>query len=159
MPQERRYGAGTGIGAPGARPTPHIEAVTPSFSSHYLLIACFRPRGRCGYVRKLLILRLLSFHFSIDIRKPIAYIGVMEATMSKWALVMHDGRDEMAGRVLSLHKSQEAAEAADAKLQRATRRVNGATSWCQTRICRPAKRVTPGYWLHRSEILGYAEPR
>jgi hypothetical protein len=59
----------------------------------------------------------------------------------------------MAGKVLSIHRSREAAEAADAKLQRMTRRANGPTSWCQTRIVRPSKRVSVGYWLHRSETI------
>lgn len=73
--------------------------------------------------------------------------------MTMYALVKTDGREEMAGMVLSLHRSLEAAEAADAKLQRATRKANGADTWCPTRIVTPGKRVPVGYWLHRSEAV------
>ncbi|HET8646953.1 MAG TPA: hypothetical protein VFO85_15770, partial [Vicinamibacteria bacterium] len=74
-------------------------------------------------------------------------------TRTMYALVMHDGRPEMAGRVLSWHRSEDAARRADARLQRHTRRACGPTSWCETRIVRPARHVPVGYWLHRSELL------
>ena len=56
------------------------------------------------------------------------------------------------GRVISAHRTEEAASAADAKLQRSIRRseYHGSTSYLPTTIVERPERMTRGDWVERT---------
>lgn len=70
-------------------------------------------------------------------------------TMQAW--------DYYVGSVVSVHRTAEAAEAADAKLQRAVKRANGQNSYLPTVIRKLNCRAQNGDMIDRSEIVSDGE--
>ena len=63
--------------------------------------------------------------------------------------------DDSIGSVVSIHSSVEAAKAADAKLQRMTKKANGKDSCLPTRIIRSSGKTT----RYRYEVTAKTEPK
>lgn len=59
--------------------------------------------------------------------------------------------DNYVGTIMSLHRSEEAAEAANAKHQRLVRK-HSRNSYLPTTVVRIAGRATRGQMLHRSDV-------
>ena len=57
------------------------------------------------------------------------------------------------GRVLSVHRTIEAAEAADHRLQRLIKKNNGENSYLPTIIVAVIRRVRKGDFVHNNEIV------
>lgn len=72
----------------------------------------------------------------------------------KYALVnkMSEIPGDSIGRVVSWHLSEEAAQAADAKLQRLTRKANGSGSYLPTRIVQIATNTRGQRHVSPSEV-------
>lgn len=67
-------------------------------------------------------------------------------TMSRW--------ENHVGSILSLHRTAEAAEKANAKIQRTIRKGSGSNSYLPTTIVQLVKgRYVPGQMLHRSDVI------
>ena len=80
--------------------------------------------------------------------------------MSKYALIneMQAIPGDSIGTILSKHRSIEAAERANAALQRATKRGNGASSYLPTRIVRLTRKPS-GRWIGNGEWASTAAER
>jgi hypothetical protein len=75
----------------------------------------------------------------------------------KYAAINTMDKLDTAGKVMSLHRTIEAALAAESRVQRAIKDLYGPGSYLPTRVCEVSASVRKGQYISANDILSHAE--